>query len=184
MADIVDLLLQEHQDFRALFDELERTETEHREELFHELVARLAGHEAAEEALVHRTVRDHVPGGEVIAEELLAEESAAEGLLAAMERMDPSADEFRDALDRLRDEVLAHAEHEEHEEFPLLLAHVDQERRLQLGERFQRLRDAGPTRPHPLTPQTPEVRAATGPFVGLFDRARDAARQLFSDGDR
>lgn len=180
-TDIIDLLLEEHGEFRELFAELERAETDFRDELFRYLVARLARHEAAEEAVVHRALRDEVPGGDQLAEQVLAEESEAEQLLAQMDDMDPSSSEFDAALARLKDDVLAHADHEERDEFPQLRRHLDADRRRQMGQRFTTLRDHGPTRPHPNTPQTPEVRAAAGPFAGMFDRARDAARGVFTD---
>lgn len=178
-TDIIDLLLEDHEEFRSLFAELERTEPELREDLFHYTVARLASHEAAEEAVVHSTVRDDIPGGEQVAEARLEEEAAAERLLKDVADLDPTSKEFTDALPRLRDEVLTHADHEEREEFPKLREHVDAERRAKLGTTFRRLRDNGPTRPHPKTPQNPAVRAAIGPIAGVFDRARDIARDTF-----
>jgi hemerythrin superfamily protein len=178
--DILELLLEDHEEFRSLFEELDRIEPDLREDLFNYTVARLASHEAAEEAVLHSTVRDDVPGGREIAEARLAEEAEAEQLLAQMADMDATSAEFGEALVTLRDEVLTHAEHEEREEFPQLREHVDAEQRQKLGKIFQALRDTGPTRPHPNTPQTPEVRAALGPIVGMFDRARDAARDAFS----
>jgi hemerythrin superfamily protein len=178
--DVLELLLEDHEEFRSLFAELDRTEPEHREDLFRYTIARLASHEAAEEAVVHSTVRDDVPGGREVAEARLNEEADAERLLAQMADMDATSNEFAEALVTLRDEVLSHAEHEEHEEFPKLREHVDADRRRDMGRIFQLLRDSGPTRPHPNTPQTPEVRAALGPVVGIFDRARDAARDAFS----
>lgn len=180
-TDIVDILLQEHQDFVQLFDDLEQAPPADREERFRYLVARLASHEAAEEALVHRTVRRDVPGGERVAEEVLAEEAEAEQLLADMGDLDPTTTEFMSALERLRIDVLAHATHEEVEEFPLIREHLDAERRRELGESFIKVRDAGPTRPHPGTPQNPTVRAMAGPVVGFFDRARDVVRDAFGD---
>ncbi|QBI19165.1 hemerythrin domain-containing protein [Egibacter rhizosphaerae] len=179
--DIVELLLEEHREFRELFEELEAAARDEREELFRYTVARLASHEAAEEAVVHRTVRDDVPSGQAVAEAVLAEEDSAEHLLAEMADMDPTSDEFMESLGRLRDDVVEHAGHEERDEFPLIREHVDAERRREMGRRFQQLRDSGPTRPHPGTPQQPETRAAAGPIVGAFDRARDAARNVFAD---
>jgi hemerythrin superfamily protein len=179
-TDILELLLEDHAEFRRLFEELERTVPELRDELFRYTVARLASHEAAEEAVVHSTVRDDIPGGREIADARLAEEAEAEQLLADMTDMDPTSPDFSDALARLRDEVLTHAEHEERDEFPQLRQHLDAEDRRDLGRIFRTLRDTGPTRPHPNTPQTPEVRAVAGPIVGIFDRARDAARDAFS----
>jgi hypothetical protein len=76
-------------------------------------------------------------------------------LLAEMTDLDVGSSEFATALQRLEEEVLGHAEHEEREESPLLREHLDPDRRREMGERFQKVRDAGPTRPHPHTPQTP-----------------------------
>ncbi|GGI05148.1 hemerythrin domain-containing protein [Egicoccus halophilus] len=174
--DIIDVLQADHDQFRRMFDELENAAGERRVELFHDLVAALASHEAAEEALVHKALRDEVPGGEELAEQVLAEESRGEELLAEVQDVEVDSTEFSTAVARLRKEIVGHAEHEERDEFPRLREHLSDERRRELGGRFEKLRAAGPTRPHPNTPQHPGVRAAVGPIVGVFDRARDAVR--------
>lgn len=178
--DILDILLEDHQEFRDLFAALEATPAEDREPMFSYLVQRLVGHEAAESAIVHRTVRDEVPGGRPIAQARLEEEAEAEELLKQMTEMDAGSAEFTAALARLQTDVLTHALREEQHEFPQARQHIGLNRRMEMGRRFQQLRDGGPTRPHPATPQTPEVRAAVGPMIGAIDRARDAVRGLFS----
>jgi hypothetical protein len=183
-TDIVDVLLVEHDDLRRLLTEVESTAPAERAGPFRELVARLASHEAAEEAVVHRALRDEVPDGGEVAAEVLAEEAASERLLATMEDMDPASEDFAAAFATLRTEVLSHAAHEEAEEFPLLREHLSPLRRDELGELFVTLRDAGPTHPHPHTPQLPEIRAAAGPIVGFFDRARDAVRDTLGRDER
>lgn len=94
--------------------------------------------------------------------------------------MDPSSDEFVNAFASLRDDVLAHADHEEHEEHPQLRNSLSESRLKEMAEGWEQLKQLAPTRPHPHTPQTPEVRATVGPVAGIFDRARDAARELVS----
>ena len=178
-TDIVDRLLADHADLRRILSEVDTTPPDQLGELFRHLVSELARHEAAEEALVHTAARN-ASGGEVVAQAVLDEEDQAEKLLADMERMDPTSPEFADAFRRLRADVLAHAEHEERDEFPLLREHLSEARRRDLADAFDRLKQVGPTHPHPLTPQTPEIRAVAGPVAGIFDRARDAARDLFS----
>lgn len=176
--DIIDLILEDHNEVRELLSQLETTSPEEREELFHTLVYELARHEAAEESIVHPTLRDEVPAGEPVASEVLEEESEAEQLMADMEKMDATSDEFLAAFRRLRDDVLEHAEHEENDEHPKLREHLSEKRLREMGEGFQKLKERAPTRPHPKTPQTPEVRAAVGPVAGVFDRMRDEAREL------
>lgn len=174
--DIVELLRDEHQDLRELFSEVLDAEPLARTAPFDNLVSRLAAHEAAEEALVHSVSREEVPGGEGPADIALEQEASAERMLADMEKMDPSSDEFVAGLKVLETAVLEHAAYEEEHEFPLLVEHLTITRRRELAEAFQVLRAEGPSHAHPMTPQTPAVRAVTGPVVGIFDRARDAVR--------
>jgi iron-sulfur cluster repair protein YtfE (RIC family) len=181
--DIVELLIDEHEDIREKFREVRDAEPQARSGPFEALVERLASHEAAEEALVHRTMRAEAGTEDeaAVVGEILEEEASAERRLAAMAELDPSTDGFMSQLDELEQEVLAHAEHEERDEFPAIRRRLGSQRRHELAERFQRLRQAGPTRPHPETPQEPHVRAALGPIVGVFDRARDQVRKTLSD---
>lgn len=178
--DIVDRLTDDHNDIRALFGQLDTTPADQRGDLFQHIVSELARHEAAEEAVVHSATRDDVPGGEQIANAVLEEENQAEQLMAEMEQMDSTSEDFLIRFRRLRDDVLAHAEHEEAEEFPLLREHLHADRRAQMADGFERLKGMAPTHPHPRTPQDPKVRAAAGPIAGIFDRARDAVRKVFS----
>jgi hypothetical protein len=69
--------------------------------------------------LVHPEVRQEAGGGPVV-EVRLAEEHRAKVLLSALDKMGPDAEGFDDLLVKLRDDVEAHAAHEEREEFPLL----------------------------------------------------------------
>lgn len=177
--DIVDRLTHDHDQIRSLFAQAETTPADQRGDLFRHIVSELARHEAAEEAVVHAATRD-VPGGQQVADAVLEEESQAEQLMADMEQMDPTSEEFLTSFWRLRDDVLAHAEHEESDEFPLLRDHLDADRRVEMADGFERLKSVAPTHPHPHTPQDPGVRAAAGPIAGVFDRARDAARSIFS----
>lgn len=178
--DILTLIEQDHDEVEALFGKLQNTPAEEREELFQQIVHELARHEAAEETIVHPRLRDDAPDGEELARSVLDEESEAESLMADMETMDPESDEFLTAFRRLRDDVLEHAEHEETEELPRLRKVLDEDERRAMGEKFQRVKDLGPTHPHPKTPQDPEVRKAAGPVAAAFDRARDAVSDLLS----
>lgn len=178
--DIITLITQDHEEVRQLLAQIETAEAEERGELFRTLVGELARHEASEEAIVHPTLRDEVSDGQTVAQEVLEEENQAEKLLARMEDMDPATPEFMEAFNSLRDDVIAHADHEEREEHPRLRETLSEDRRRHMAEGWTQLKELAPTRPHPHTPQTPEVRAAVGPIAGVFDRARDAARRVVS----
>ena len=178
--DIIDLIRSDHDVVRGLLADIEQAAPDDRGELFDRLVGELARHEAAEEAIVHPTLRDEVADGRGVAEQVLEQESEAESLLARMEKLDPSGTEFLDAFRTLRADVEAHAEQEESQEHPKLSDELDAQRLQDMADGWTQLKKVAPTRPHPHTPQTPEVRAAVGPVAGAFDRARDAAREFLS----
>lgn len=178
--DIIDLLEADHDEVEALFGQLDETATSEREALFETIVTELARHETAEEAIVHPALRDQVADGESAVEILLQQEADAEDLMADMEEMDPGSSEFLAAFRQLREEVLAHARHEESTEFPALRKALSEARRRELGERFATIKERAPTHPHPKTPQSPGVRATAGPVVGIFDRMRDAVDDLLN----
>ena len=178
--DIVDLLTDDHDLVRSLFEELETCSADERGDLFGRIVHELARHEAAEEAVVHPTTRDEVDDGGTVARTALHEESKAETLMADMESMHSESDEFLASFRELRDDVLQHATYEESEEFPRLRETLDADRLSAMADGYRTVKETAPTHPHPKTPQTPEVRAAIGPIAGIFDRARDAAREALN----
>jgi hypothetical protein len=90
-----------------------------RQRAFRNLVRLLSVHETAEEMLVHPEVRQEADGRPVV-EARLAEEHRAKVLLSTLGKMGPDAEGFDNLLVKLRDDVEAHAAHEEREEFPLL----------------------------------------------------------------
>jgi hemerythrin superfamily protein len=175
-TDLVTRIRDDHELIRTRFSLLEDAAPTERGPLFRELVALLAQHEAVESIVLHPTVRDHVPGGERLAEDRLAEEQESEERLAELDAMDPTSDVFFAALRTLRQEVLEHAEAEEREVFPRLREHVDTATLEELGTRYEQLKATAPTRPHPESGQGPLSNLFGGPVLGMVDRIRDAFR--------
>jgi hemerythrin superfamily protein len=172
--DVIELLQRQHEEIRQLFTQLETATGDRRKDLFHSLVRLLAVHETAEEEVVHPEVRD-APGGAAVVEARLGEEHRAKELLATMNDIGPDADGFDTLLVQLRDDVLAHADHEEREEFPLLRARHDEARLRAMASTVRVAEKIAPTRPHP------GVESATknlllGPPTAIVDRVRDAIR--------
>ncbi len=176
--DIVEVLGTDHETVRGLFARLDQTSVEQLGDLFNEISAELARHETAEEMVVYPTLRDAAPQGDQVAESRLSEEQEAEQLMAAMEDMDPTSEEFLARFRQLRDEVELHASNEEREVFSRLREHCDVEQRRDLGDKFTTAKSMGPTHPHPRAPDTPPGLVVLGPVAALFDRARDAARKV------
>jgi hemerythrin superfamily protein len=173
--DVITFLERQHQEIRALFEQaIEATDENERRRSFRRLVRLLAVHETAEEELVHPYARRTTDGEAVVAARL-GEEHRAKELLSTLDRMGPDADGFDTLLVQLRDDVLAHAEHEEREEFPRLRAELDAALLRRLGRAAVAVEAIAPTRPHPGI-ENPAANVLLGPPLAVVDRARDLIR--------
>jgi hypothetical protein len=83
---------------------------------------------------------------------------------------------FRSEFEKLRREVLAHAEHEEQEEHPRLRETVDTDRLQRAGEKFRKAERMAPTHAHAHSPESATGNVLVGTFVAVADRVRDAIR--------
>jgi hemerythrin superfamily protein len=173
---IVNLLLEDHRSAQQKLEAFPAS-SENRMDLFRALAAELVRHEVAEELVVYPALRK-LPGGNARAEARLFEQAAAEKRLARMERLDAAYPEFMGEFAQLRSEVLAHAQHEEAEVFPLLNAGYDGATLVDLGRKYLRAKHTAPTHPHPHAPDTPPANKLAGPVAALIDRLRDAARAV------
>jgi hypothetical protein len=174
--DVVTYLKQQHEAIRALFIEtLDASTTEQQQEAFNRLRTLLAVHETAEEMMVHPRVRRKVDGGAAVADARLAEEHDSKEALARLENIPCGTAEFSKELIHLQAAVLAHAEHEEAEEFTLLETELDDEERRKMASAVQAAERIAPTHPHPGV-ESGFANFAVGPFASMLDRARDALR--------
>lgn len=177
-GDIVDLLTQDHEEAKRLLGKITSASPAQRNDLFWELVPALVTHEVAEELVVYPTIRSEAPDGDREVEPRLKEQQKAEEMLASMEKLDPTSDEFAQKLTKLRVAVLEHAEAEEQNIFPLLRALEHEEERAQLGARYEKAKASAPTHPHPNAPDTPPGNKVLGPIAAFADKVRDAAKGL------
>ncbi|OLF16333.1 hemerythrin domain-containing protein [Actinophytocola xanthii] len=172
--DVIDLLCRQHEEIRRLFADLEQAPEQDRESLFADLVRLLSVHETAEQELIHPEIRA-MEGGEEVVDARLAEEKRATELLETMTDIGPKAEGFDTLLIQLREDVLAHAEHEESAEFPILRQGRDRDRLVSLAGAVRAAERIAPTRPHPNV-TSPAANFLLGPPLAIMDRARDAIR--------
>src|SRR6185436_5305958 len=132
----------------------------------------LAVHETAEEMVVHPRARRDIKDGDAIVDARLQEEHDAKEQLANLEGMDMNSQEFLDALTAFRDAVVAHAEHEENEEFTQLQRDLAPDELKELASAVQAAQAIAPTRPHPGV-ESAKLNFVVGPFASMLDRARD-----------
>jgi hemerythrin superfamily protein len=174
--EAIAFLKAQHNFIEDMFDEvLHASDPEAREKPFVELRKLLAVHETAEEMMVHPRVRRE-DGGDELVDARLAEEHSAKELLSSIEKLDVTSQEFIDELTKLRDAVLAHAKHEENDEFPLLEKSLNADDLKRMGTAVRAAEAIAPTRPHAGV-ESAKLNFAVGPFASMLDRVRDVIEE-------
>ena len=179
--DVVDLLTLQHEQIRTLFTTVESTRSDVRQRAFEELRRFLAVHETAEELITHPHARA-AEGGRAVVDARLKEETEAKKLLADLDGMDATDVTFTTKLAALKLAVLAHAEAEEREEFPILRATTDPDRLRRMATAVRAAEAIAPTHPHPSVGSSPAANLLAGPLASVLDRTRDAVRAALSRG--
>lgn len=174
--DVIDLLLEQHEEIRALFVRVANAQGRERQEAFEELVRLLAVHETAEEEVVHPVARREIDQGNQIVEERLEEESDAKQALSELYDLGVDHPEFGPRLQELAEEVNRHATNEETEEFEALRQHVAPEQLQRMVGAVRTAESIAPTRPHPAAGESAMANLLAGPPLAMFDRVQDAIR--------
>jgi hemerythrin superfamily protein len=178
--DVVKFLVEQHNLIKDMFDDVLSASTDDaRAKAFFELRKLLAVHETAEEMVVHPRARHDVPHGEEIVDARVHEEHEAKKQLAKLETMDIGSKVFIDELEKFRDAVLEHAEHEESEEFTRLTRELTADERKRMAGAVAAAEAIAPTRPHAGV-ESAKANFALGPFASMLDRARDLIKQAVS----
>lgn len=172
-TDVVDFLVKQHEQIKTLFTETLSASGKERERAFVELRRLLAVHETVEEETVHPRAKRKVPNARAMVEERLEEEHEAKARLQKLEKLDVDSAEFTQQLTKLRDAVLAHADHEERDEFVKLGEELSSEELERMGRAAQLAEAIAPTRPHAGV-ESQLANILVGPFAAMMDRARDA----------
>jgi hemerythrin superfamily protein len=174
-GDVIAEVLQDHEEIKALFAQVEGASGESRVEAWQALLRKLAVHEVAEEMVVHPLGRG-ADGGASIVDQRLEEETEAQKVLIKMESLDPNTSEFDTMLAELKTSVLAHANAEESQEHPLIRQAVDESKLQRLAAVYRTAEATAPTHPHPSGPRSATGNMLVGPLVSVIDHARDAIR--------
>ena len=134
----LELLNSQHEQVRALFEEIEETDDpEDKARLFEELADAIAAHATIEEKIFYPAAYGHVRGRrsssgladanatKELLSEALEEHQAAKRALADLLKTSVEDAQFHAKLELLRDELLKHIEKEEGELFPKVRAELD-----------------------------------------------------------
>lgn len=124
----VSLLLEQHDEIRRLFDEVQAADVDRRGLAFTALARLLVAHEEAEEEIVYPALKSLGGTCARVARQRVAEEGQARADLDELQRIGPRSPDFEVAFKSFRSSVDGHAELEEAEVFPLLVKGFDESR--------------------------------------------------------
>jgi hemerythrin superfamily protein len=118
--DVVEMLIEQHTLVKKTFTKVLGTTGETKKQLFEELADLIHIHELSEQQVIHPLTRTVEQGEQIVAERLL-EEVEADRTIAELRKLSADDPTFQGRLEGLQQSVVAHAEREEGEEFPLLM---------------------------------------------------------------
>jgi hemerythrin superfamily protein len=170
--DVVAFLKEQHEQIKAMFQQVADTAGEDREKAFLQLRRLLAVHETAEEEIVHPRAKSELDNGEAVVAARLAEENEAKQVLTELEKLDVDSAEFEQKFANFRQDVIAHAEAEESEEFSQLAAQLDDGQLARMRKAAELAEKTAPTHPHAGV-ESQAANLAVGPFAAMLDRAKD-----------
>jgi hemerythrin superfamily protein len=174
-GDVIAELTTDHREVDELFERIQGTPPgdAERKRLLDQATIELVRHSVAEEVHLYPAVRQHVPGGDGIADQELHDHQRVEELLKDLEGRGADDPDFDRLFLSLKNEVTAHVEDEENTLFPQLKKSCTPDALEQLGEQVRSAKKTAPTRPHPGSPDSPRALKMLAPGAGLVDRARD-----------
>ncbi|SOE07834.1 hemerythrin domain-containing protein [Streptomyces sp. Ag109_G2-15] len=174
-GDALEELMTDHREVEEMFARIQEMAGGGQElrDLVDDVTIELVRHSVAEEQYLYPAVREHIDGGDRIADKEIADHGRVEKLLKQLEGTDTEDPKMSPLLQQLMDEVAAHVQDEENDLFPMLRRSCSPEALNDLGDKIRRAKSMAPTRPHPSAPDTPPANKLLAPGVGLVDRARD-----------
>lgn len=173
-GNVIEELMADHREVEEMFGRMEgMTRGQDLRDLVDEVTIELVRHSVAEEEYLYPAVREHIEGGDRLADKEIADHGRVEKLLKQLEKADADDPQMMLLLQQLMDEVTAHVQDEENNLFPMLRQGCSAEQLDELGDKIRRAKAMAPTRPHPSAPDTPPANKLLAPGAGLVDRARD-----------
>lgn len=180
---IIAALTTDHRNVDALFSRFEQADPGDIEELAHLrdlILEQLSIHATIEEQTLYPAIREAADDATDAVLEALEEHHAVKAVLAELERMSPAAERFRAKMQVVIENVRHHVEEEEGHDglFAVARKHLKQPQLEEMATTAERLREAGPTRPHPLSPDQPPFNVLIGVPMAVLDRTVTTARKV------
>jgi hemerythrin superfamily protein len=175
-GDVIAELTGDHEEVEQIFTNIEALPSgdSRRKEYADRATMELVRHSVAEEAYLYPAVRQHLAGGDALADSELADHAAAERTMKDLEGCAADHPDFDMLIAKLMSEIREHVMDEETNLFPRMRENCTPEMLTDLGDKVRQAKKTAPTRPHPAAPDKPPLNKLLAPGVGLVDRVRDA----------
>jgi hypothetical protein len=119
-SDVIDLLLEQHDEIRRLCAGVERSQGAQKERQFAELAELVHLHERGARAVVHPAARNGTATGNMVGMARMLEGAAIERSFTTLHDLGTSHLDFENGFAALYRAILEHATREELDEFPIL----------------------------------------------------------------
>ncbi|WP_137122264.1 hemerythrin domain-containing protein [Segeticoccus rhizosphaerae] len=169
--EVMELVQEQHRDLKQLLEAVTKTAGAERSATFSTLRRYLAVHEAVEESFIHPVGEQELADPDVARERVDEEDDAGE-VMTTLEGLDPGSADFEQTLGELAEAVTSHAEAEETEELPALLAAADDAALGQMAQGLEYVAELV------MQPGSPLGRGDTSPFLVILDSAKEELGQL------
>jgi hemerythrin superfamily protein len=175
-GNVIQELTTDHREVEEIFGRIEMLPpgSGDRKDLADQATIELVRHSVAEEAYLYPAVREHLTGGDALADKEIEDHAKAEQIMKDLESLQADDPQFDTLMAQLMSEIRAHVMDEEQNLFPKLEAACSADALMDLGDKVRRTKKMAPTRPHPSAPDTPPANKLLAPGAGLVDRMRDA----------
>jgi hemerythrin superfamily protein len=175
-GNVIDELVTDHREVEEIFGRIDALPPgdKDRKTYADQATIELVRHSVAEEAYVYPAVREHVTGGDALADKEIEDHSRAEQIMKDLESCEAGDAEFDRLIGMLMSQIREHVADEEENLFPRLRAACPPDTLNNLGDQVRQAKKMAPTRPHPSAPDKPPANKLLAPGVGLVDRMRDA----------
>ncbi|MET9503425.1 hemerythrin domain-containing protein [Streptomyces sp. NPDC006622] len=175
-GNVIDELMTDHREVEELFGRIEALPSGHKDRKMYadQVTMELIRHSVAEEAYLYPAVREHVAGGDALADKELVDHAEAEQIMKDLEGCEADDPQFDRLVGMLMGEIREHVADEEGNLFPRLRSACPPDALDDLGDKVRMAKKTAPTRPHPSAPDKPPANKILAPGAGLVDRVRDA----------
>ena len=177
-SPIDEQVLQDHQELRSYYESYRSTGDM---KWYNQFVYELCRHTVGVEIVLYPLLASFGVEGKRLADEGRTEHQHVKEMMSSMESLSRATvkDHFNGQLDLLWQMLDYHMQKEESVDLVMIRSRCHVDERISYGQQFMNRKRIAPTRPHPLTPETPVMlEEAMALLVSPIDKFRDMFRSF------